>query len=121
MKIIYPTYGLDFTFYCGNTITQEKMVTTKPIVKKRFQMLLDALSSINDPQELRDFLYDLCTPAEIESLSDRWQVAKLIDAGESYRDIAEKTKVSTTTITRVGRSLKYGTGGYKKAIARSST
>ncbi len=53
------------------------------------------------------FLVDLCTPAELRALSERWAVAKLLDEGElSYRDIREKTGVSTTTIGRVARFLK---------------
>ncbi len=91
----------------------------KPSDKKRLKLLIETVSAIKTPQELADFLQDLCTPAELESLADRWEVAQLIDAGENYRDIAEKTGISTTTITRVGRSLKYGTGGYKKAISKS--
>lgn len=91
----------------------------KPSDKKRLKLLIETVSAIKNPQELADFLQDLCTPAELESLADRWEVAQLIDAGENYRDIAEKTGISTTTITRVGRSLKYGTGGYKKAISKS--
>ncbi|MBY0385078.1 trp operon repressor [bacterium] len=85
--------------------------------KKRLKLLIETLSSLKNQQDLKDFLYDLCTPAELESLSDRWEVAKLIEGGENYRNIAEKTKISTTTITRVGRSLKYGTGGYRKAMS----
>jgi TrpR-related protein YerC/YecD len=87
--------------------------------KKRLKSLIEVLVTIKDPQELRDFLYDLCTPAELESLSDRWEVAQWVDAGENYRDIAAKTKISTTTITRVGRTLKYGTGGYKNALSKT--
>lgn len=86
---------------------------------KRLKLLIEALASFKNAQDLRDFLYDLCTPQELESISDRWEVAKLIEGGENYRDIAEKTGISTATITRVGRSLKYGTGGYKKAINKS--
>ena len=82
-------------------------------------MLIETVSAIKSSQELADFLQDLCTPAELESLSDRWEVAQLIESGENYRDIAERTGISTTTITRVGRTLKYGTGGYKKAISKS--
>ncbi len=87
--------------------------------KKRLKSLLETIVRIETSVELKDFLIDLCTPQELESLSDRWEVAKLIDSGESYRDIAEKTKISTTTITRVGRSLKNGNGGYKKAINKT--
>ncbi len=86
--------------------------------KKRLKSLIEVLVMLKDPQDLRDFLYDLCTPAELESLSDRWEVAQWVDSSENYRDIAAKTKISTTTITRVGRTLKYGAGGYKNAINR---
>lgn len=89
---------------------------SKSTDKKRLKLLIETMASLKNAQDLKDFLYDLCTPAELESLSDRWEVAKLIEDGENYRNIAEKTKISTTTITRVGRSLKYGTGGYRKAM-----
>ena len=92
----------------------------QPADKKRLKLLIETMASIKSSQELSDFLEDLCTPAELESLSDRWEVAKRIQAGENYRDIAEKTGISTTTITRVGRSLKYGTGGYRAAMDKSS-
>ena len=69
--------------------------------------LVNALSLAKSPEELQRFLVDLCTPAELRALSERWQVARLLDAGElSYRDINEKTGVSTTTIGRVARFLK---------------
>ena len=93
---------------------------SQPADKLRLKKLIDTMTKLETAQELGNFLQDLCTPAELESISDRWEVAKLIEAGENYRDIAEKTKISTTTITRVGRALKYGTGGYKKAISKSS-
>jgi len=66
-----------------------------------------ALSSIKTPQEMERFLVDLCTPAELRALSERWHVAKLLDDGEqSYREINALTGVSTTTIGRVARFLK---------------
>jgi TrpR-related protein YerC/YecD len=94
-------------------------VTSQPADNKRFKKLVQALSSLKNTQDLENFLQDLCTPAELESISDRWAVAKMIEAGENYRDVAEKTKISTTTITRVGRALKYGTGGYQRAMRNS--
>ncbi len=93
-------------------------MNSQAVQKKRLKALIETLSTLKNTQDLSDFLQDLCTPAELESLADRWEVAKLIENGENYRDIAQKTNVSTTTITRVGRSLKYGAGGYKKALAK---
>ena len=69
--------------------------------------LSKALSSIEDASLMEKFLVDLCTPAELRALSERWHVAQLLDKGEqSYRDINAETGVSTTTIARVARFLK---------------
>lgn len=66
-----------------------------------------ALASISEPAEMRRFLVDLCTPAELRALTERWHVAQILDTGESsYRDISAQTGVSTTTIGRVARFLK---------------
>ena len=69
--------------------------------------LQTALAAISEPSEMQRFLVDLCTPAELRALTERWHVAQILDAGESsYRDISAKTGVSTTTIGRVARFLK---------------
>lgn len=69
--------------------------------------LADALSTLNGAAEMERFLIDLCTPAELRALSERWHVAQLLDQTDaSYRDINAKTGVSTTTIGRVARFLK---------------
>ncbi|WP_218110007.1 YerC/YecD family TrpR-related protein [Oligoflexus tunisiensis] len=80
--------------------------------------LYAALGSIRNADEFSRFFEDLCTPAELRSMADRWRVAKLLDQGLSYRVINEKTGVSTATITRVARSLTYGTGGYRMVLQR---
>lgn len=69
--------------------------------------LATALSSIETPKDMQRFLIDLCTPAELRALSERWSVAQLLDTTDmSYRDINSLTGVSTTTIGRVARFLK---------------
>jgi len=66
-----------------------------------------ALSSVKTAEEMERFLIDLCTPAELRALAERWHVAQMLDAGEkSYREINALTGVSTTTIGRVARFLK---------------
>ena len=76
-------------------------------VNETRQSLARALSSIESTQDMERFLVDLCTPAELRALSERWHVAKLLDEGEqSYREINALTGVSTTTIGRVARFLK---------------
>lgn len=78
--------------------------------------LCDVLARLDDPLEVQHFLEDLCTPAELEALSDRWCVVPLLAAGVSYRQIHERTGVSVTTIGRVARHLEGGAGGYRAAL-----
>ena len=80
--------------------------------------LCDALLTPRSRGEMRCLLLDLCTPAEIRTLSERWHVARLLDGTElPYRDIHDATGVSTTTIVRVGRFLRHEPHqGYRRAI-----
>jgi TrpR-related protein YerC/YecD len=80
--------------------------------------LSEALLCLDTSQEVRQFLEDLCTPAEIEAMVDRWRVAQLLEQGYSYREIRELTEVSVTTIGRVARFIEMGTGGYRTALDR---
>jgi TrpR-related protein YerC/YecD len=82
--------------------------------------LCDALLTPRSRAEMARLLTDLCTPAEIRTLAERWHVARLLDgAGLSYREIHEATGVSTTTIVRVARFLRQEPHqGYREAIDR---
>ena len=82
--------------------------------------LADALLLLRSPGEARALLTDLCTPAEIRTIAERWHVAKMLDAGElTYREIHDATGVSTTTIVRVARFLKQEeNGGYRVLLDR---
>jgi TrpR-related protein YerC/YecD len=85
--------------------------------------LCDALLTPRDREEMARLLTDLCTPAEIRTLAERWHVARLLDgSGLSYREIHEATGVSTTTIVRVARFLRQEPHqGYRAAIDRMET
>jgi len=80
--------------------------------------LAAALVSLKTAADMERFLIDLCTPAELRALSERWHVARLLDDGrQSYRDIHAQTGVSTTTIGRVARFLKDEPhGGYRNVL-----
>ena len=80
--------------------------------------LCKALLAMRDVGEMRALLHDLCTPAELEALVDRWSVVPHVLKGTPYREIHEHTAVSITTIGRVARFLTQGSGGYRKAAAR---
>lgn len=82
------------------------------------QALGRALLALGDAEEAVRFLKDLCTPAELEALADRWRVVELLREGLTYRDIQDRTGVSVTTIGRVARFLADGHGGYQRVIER---
>ena len=82
--------------------------------------LYEALLSLKNVEEMSAFLDDLCTPAELEVLVDRWRVVPFLLEGVSYREIHERTAVSITTIGRVARYLNQGNGGYLAAAAHAS-
>ena len=82
--------------------------------------LNEALLLLKNKNEVNDFLKDLCTPAELKALEERWSVAQLLyEDTLSYRDIATKLETSTTTVTRVARFLSNEPyQGYKKILKR---
>ncbi len=82
--------------------------------------LARAFAALERPQDVQAFLRDLCTPAELEAMADRWRVVPLLRKGVPYREIYDLTGVSVTTIGRVARSLEHGAGGYAVAIERLS-
>ncbi len=83
--------------------------------------LLEALLSLRTPVEMRAFLDDLCTPAELEAIADRWRVVPLLLKNTPYREIHDRTGVSVTTIGRIARCLAFGAGGYQTAAERVLT
>lgn len=82
--------------------------------------LFSAIACLRDAGECADFFKDLCTPAELQALVDRWQVVNLLQQNLPYRQIHDLTAVSVTTIGRVARFLTDGFGGYQTALARTT-
>jgi len=80
--------------------------------------LYRAVLSLKDLAECRAFFQDLCTPAELQALKDRWAVVEALAEGHSYRQVHDQTGVSLTTISRVARYLSAGAGGYSKVLER---
>jgi len=80
--------------------------------------LCAALAALRTPEECRAFLRDLCTPAELQAMADRWAVVEKLREGKPYREIHKLTGVSVTTIGRVARYLASGNGGYEVAVKR---
>ena len=86
-------------------------------MSKNILDLVDVLTQIDDKKVMKNFLIDITTPAELKTLQERLNVAMLLNEGISYKEIAQKTGSSTTTITRVARFLKDEKfGGYRWVI-----
>ena len=82
--------------------------------------MADALLTLKNREEMLSFLEDLCTIQELEAFIQRLDVAKCLLDGKNYLDISKEVGVSTATISRVGKCIKYGDGGYKTVISRMS-
>ena len=83
-----------------------------------YEAFAEALLSIKTKDECLAFLEDICTINELDSLSQRLEVAKLLKEEMTYTDIAAKTGASTATISRVNKALVYGSGGYETVLNR---
>jgi TrpR-related protein YerC/YecD len=86
--------------------------------KESLARLAEALLALRSAPEVGAFLEDLCTPAELEAIADRWRVVPLLLEGMAYREIHERTGVSVTTVGRIARCLDLGAGGYRLAADR---
>ena len=86
--------------------------------KEKSDQLYKAILMLKDEEECYDFFQDLCTVSELRSMEQRFEVASLLDDGMIYNDILERTGASSATISRVNRSLSYGTGAYEKIFGR---
>jgi TrpR-related protein YerC/YecD len=80
--------------------------------------LCAAVAALRTAEECRAFFRDLCTPAELQAMADRWAVVELLGRGLPYREIQRLSGVSVTTIGRVARFLASGAGGYATATRR---
>ncbi len=90
----------------------------KKIKTEAVDFLFDAILSLKNRDECYTFFEDVCTVNELLSLSQRFEVAKMLRDHKTYLEIADKTGASTATISRVNRSLNYGNDGYDMAFER---
>lgn len=81
-------------------------------------LLFESILTLKSVDECYSFFEDICTIKEIQSIAQRVVVAKMLTEGSVYSDIVEATGASTATISRVNRSLNYGSDGYKIAFKR---
>lgn len=82
------------------------------------QRLFEVISRLDNADDVKAFLEDICTINEILDMAQRLDTAVLLDRGVSYNEIANEVKVSTATISRVSKCLNYGSGGYRVALSK---
>ena len=80
------------------------------------ERLIAALLNMKSEAECRAFLEDICTIKEVQDISQRLEVAAMLDEGKNYQEISKATGASTATISRVKKCLVYGSGGYRQAL-----
>lgn len=80
--------------------------------------LFEAFLALQDEEECKRFLHDLCTIKELNDFAARLEVAKRLKAGENYLDISKATGASSATISRVSTCLFHGKGGYREILER---
>ncbi|MCT1903548.1 YerC/YecD family TrpR-related protein [Oceanobacillus sojae] len=85
---------------------------------EQLDQLFDAILSLDTREECYQFFDDIATMSEIQSLSQRLQVAKMLTEGKTYSAIEQETKASTATISRVRRCINYGSDGYNLVLGR---
>jgi TrpR-related protein YerC/YecD len=92
------------------------MTNTKHVSDEELSRLYEAIARTDDPTQVKILMEDLCTIREVNEMAQRLTVAFMLDNGESYAAIQDKTGASATTIARVSKCLNYGTGGYRAVI-----
>jgi TrpR-related protein YerC/YecD len=90
----------------------------KKVKTESLDLLFDAILCLKDKEECYTFFEDICTVNELLSITQRFEVAKMLREQKTYLEIAEKTGASTATISRVNRSLNYGNDGYDMVFER---
>lgn len=93
------------------------MVNPK-LKSKQNDQLCDAILTLQTVEECYQFFEDICTISELQAMSQRLEVARMLQAGHTYDEIVASTGASTATISRVKRCLNYGADGYKIVLDR---
>jgi len=104
---------LKYKYYLIGAIFMNNKIRTDAV-----DHLFDAILTLKDKEEFYIFFEDVCTVNELLSISQRYEVAKMLREKKTYLEIAEETGASTATISRVNRSLNYGNDGYDLVFNR---
>jgi len=113
--IISQTKGLKIK---SIPMKEERELVNPKLRDEQNDMLFQAILSLKSVEECYQFFEDICTISELKALSQRLEVARMLQGGHIYDDIVNRTGASTATISRVKRCLNYGADGYKIVLDR---
>jgi len=91
------------------------------IRSEQTELLMEAVLKLQSQEDAYRFFEDVCTIAEVKSMAQRIEVARLLRAGVTYQEIARETGASSATISRVNRALLYGADGYRRVLDAMET
>ncbi len=111
-------YGQTVIMYSEYHYIRKDTDMFKTLMDDNVKLLFDAILTLETEEDCLAFFEDLCTVKELTEMSRRLRAAQLLDSNTIYTDIAEQTGLSTATISRVNRCLKYGSDGYTRVLAR---
>lgn len=89
---------------------------SKQVKDEKLDFLFKSILTLDSVEDCYSFFEDLCTVSELQEMSRRMEAARMLRAGSVYAEIAAQTGLSTATISRVNRCLKYGNDGYNKVL-----
>ena len=81
-------------------------------------LLFDAILALDNKEDCYRFFEDICTINELQSIAQRFYIAKMLYENKTYQEIEEVTKASTATISRINKCLKYGADGYQRTLKK---
>ena len=87
-------------------------------MKSDYIELYNEILKLESVDECSKFFDDLCTINELESMLQRIKAAKMLLDGKTFNEVIEETKISSTTLSRVSKCIKYGEGGYKEVLSK---
>lgn len=112
-----PNSGVQAHFPLSNFSMGKRRFTDDSWNKEPwFKALVQAMLACKTEEEMASFLRDIGTLSELQAWSERFEVAKQLAQGKTYREIAKNTGASTTTVTRVAKFLENGCGGYRQVL-----
>lgn len=97
---------------------REELILNQNQKLEGFDQLIEAFLTVENAEECRNFLLDICTMTELQSMAQRLEVARQLENHQIYASIVESTGASTATISRVNRALHYGDNGYQVILER---